>query len=248
MSHLPIAFLQPGGAPEFPSPARALTAPNGLLAAGGDLSPEWLLAAYARGIFPWFSAGEPILWWSPDPRCVFRTNKVHASRRLRRQLRQSDWSVSADNSFREVIEACAAPRGDGQGSWLTPPMIDAYCELARLGHAHSIEVRHGARLVGGLYGVATGRVFCGESMFSAESGGSKVALLALARVLAQWGWPLLDAQVPNRHLFRMGAQMMPRVEYLATLAALQEPAQAAGSWQNAWPLARACDLVSLQIN
>lgn len=245
MSMVPIAFLPSAGIPEFPNPAHAMTTPNGLLAAGGDLSPEWLMAAYARGIFPWFSDGEPILWWSPDPRCVFRTNAVHASRRLRRQLRQSDWSVSADGNFREVIEACAAPREDGQGTWLTPAMIDAYCELGRLGHAHSIEVRHGTRLVGALYGIAAGRVFCGESMFSAESGGSKVALLALARVLDQWGWPLLDAQVPNPHLFSMGAQMMPRVEYLAWLAALQEPAQAAGSWQNAWPLTRACELVSL---
>lgn len=244
MSQLPIVFLPPDGMPEFPSPTRALSTPNGLLAAGGDLSPEWLLTAYARGIFPWFSEGEPILWWSPDPRCVFHTSQVHASRRLRRHLRQCDWSVSADGNFREVIEACAAPRGAGQGSWLTPAMIDAYCELGRLGHAHSIEVRQGSRLVGGLYGIATGRVFCGESMFSAESGGSKVALLALARVLERWGWPLLDAQVPNPHLFSMGAKMMPRNDYLAALATLREPVQRIGSWQESWPLARASELAS----
>ncbi len=242
MSHLPIAFLDPHAVPAFPNPERALASPNGLLAAGGDLGPEWLLAAYRHGIFPWYSEGEPILWWSPDPRCVFRTDAVHMSRSMRRQLRQSTWRISADTDFRAVITACAAPRGDGQGSWLSGEMIEAYCELHQLGHAHSIEVRDGERLVGGVYGVAAGRVFCGESMFSTESGGSKTALLALARVLARWGWPLIDAQVPNDHLFRLGARMLRRRDYLTALAHLQTGAPPPGSWQKSWPLNAACDL------
>lgn len=243
MSVLPIAFLPPDGTPDFPDPVHAMTAPNGLLAAGGSLSPEWLLAAYARGIFPWYGEGEPILWWSPDPRCVFATDAVHVSRRLRRQLGQSAWTVHADENFRAVIEACAAPRGEAQGSWLTPEMIDAYCDLHQLGHAHSIEVHDGEKLVGGLYGVASGRVFCGESMFSDRSGASKIALLALTCVLQQWGWPLLDAQVPNPHLFSMGAVMMPRAQYLHELKALQQAPPPIGSWRERWPLSRARDLV-----
>ncbi|MGB8717624.1 MAG: leucyl/phenylalanyl-tRNA--protein transferase [Rhodanobacteraceae bacterium] len=243
MSPLPITFLRPGQPPDFPHPAQAMTAPNGLLAAGGELSPEWLVQAYSHGIFPWFSEEEPILWWSPDPRCVFHTDCIHVSRSLQRQLRRCGWHLRADACFREVIEACAEPRGDGHGSWLTPSMIDAYCDLHGLGHAHSIEVHDGDRLVGGLYGVATGRMFCGESMFSAETGGSKVALLAIARVLHHWGWPLLDAQVPNPHLLRMGARMMPRTTYLSELGALQQAAQVPGSWREIWPFARASDLL-----
>ncbi len=243
MSPLPIAFLHPGHAPRFPNPAQALTAPNGLLAAGGDLSPPWLLQAYSQGIFPWFSEGEPILWWSPDPRCVFATDCIHVSRSLRRQLRRCGWHLRADERFRQVIQACAQPRNDDHGTWLTPSMIDAYCDLHAMGHAHSIEVYAGDRLVGGLYGVASGRMFCGESMFSTETGGSKIALLATARVLDRWGWPLLDAQVPNPHLLRMGARMVPRTTYLSELAALQQPAQAPGSWREIWPFASASDLL-----
>lgn len=242
MSPLPVAFLRPDVPPHFPDPEQALDVPNGLLAAGGSLDPGWLLAAYARGIFPWYSEGEPLLWWSPDPRCVFRTDGVHMSRRLHRQLRHCDWRICADTDFHAIITACATSRQDNHGTWLTQDMIESYCALHELGHAHSVEVRDGKRLVGGIYGVATGRMFCGESMFSTASGGSKVALLALARVLAERGWPLLDAQVPNPHLFRLGARMMPRRDYLAALADLQANAPPPGSWHEDWPLTSARDL------
>src|SRR5690606_18857708 len=161
----------------FPDPAHALRDPDGLLAVGGDLAPERLLRAYAQGIFPWYSEGQPVLWWSPDPRTVFTTDGVHLSSRFRRGLRNSDWSVVADHAFARVMEACArAPRAGQDGTWITPAMHEAYCALHRMGHAHSIEVLDGEGcLVGGLYGVAVGRMFYGESMFSGASGGSKVA-------------------------------------------------------------------------
>jgi leucyl/phenylalanyl-tRNA--protein transferase len=200
-----------GPDPVFPSVAMAMHEPDGLLAIGGDLSVPRLLAAYRHGIFPWFSAGQPILWWSPDPRMVFRTDGVRLSTRFRRGLRRSEWVVRADTRFAEVIEACAKiPREGQRGTWILPAMRRAYGELHRLGHAHSIEVFDGERLVGGLYGVAIGAMFFAESMYSAESGGSKIALAALAARLAEWGWPLIDAQVENDHLVRMGAESMPR--------------------------------------
>ena len=170
----------------FPPLRSALREPDGLLAVGGDLSPARLLNAYRHGIFPWFSPGEPILWWSPDPRVVFDTAAFRLSRRFRRELRRSEWTLSADTDFAAVMRACAdIPRaGQDGGTWIGEEMLAAYGELHRLGHAHSIEVRDGGQLVGGLYGVAIGRMFFGESMFSAASGGSKLALAALARTLA----------------------------------------------------------------
>lgn len=215
----------------FPDPRSALTAPNGLLAFGGDLSPARLLAAYRQGIFPWFSAGEPILWWSPDPRCVLRTECLHIHRSLRRQLRGRHWRVSVDHAFEQVIRACAAPRAGDSGSWIVPAMIDAYLQLHRLGHAHSVEVWDDARLVGGIYGVAVGRLFCGESMFSAESGGSKVALIALARLLHGWDFPLIDAQVSNPHLLGLGALELPRAAFLAQVRELSLQTFDATAWQ-----------------
>ena len=215
----------------FPDPRSALTAPNGLLAFGGDLSPARLLAAYRHGIFPWFSAGEPILWWSPDPRCVLRTETLRIHRSLRRQLRGRHWRVSVDHAFEPVIHACAAPRGGDSGSWIVPAMIDAYVQLHRLGHAHSVEVWDDARLVGGIYGVAVGRLFCGESMFSAESGGSKVALIALARLLHGWDFPLIDAQVSNPHLLGLGALELPRAAFLAQVRELSLQTFDATAWQ-----------------
>ncbi|MGY1457604.1 MULTISPECIES: leucyl/phenylalanyl-tRNA--protein transferase [unclassified Luteimonas] len=213
---LPALLGADPGAP-FPDPETALREPDGLLAIGGDLSAQRLLNAYATGIFPWYSQGQPLLWWSPDPRTVFATDSVHLSSRFRRQLRRSDWNVTADCAFDQVMLACAtAPGRGGHGTWITDAMRAAYSALHALGHAHSIEVRdREGRLVGGLYGVAVGRMFFGESMFSGESGGSKVALAALARVLHAWGWPLLDAQVGNAHLQRMGAQAWPRPRFLA---------------------------------
>jgi leucyl/phenylalanyl-tRNA--protein transferase len=216
---LPLLPRDP--AAPFPPAGRALREPNGLLAMGGDLSPERLLNAYRHGIFPWYSAGEPILWWCPDPRMVFDTDSFALPSRLRRKLRSSAWEVRADTAFEQVISACAtAPRPGQDGTWITDEMQAAYVELHRLGHAHSVEVFDGDRLVGGIYGVAVGRMFFGESMFSAESGGSKVALAGLVHVLRRWGWPLLDAQVENPHLRSLGARRLPRPEFLAEVARL----------------------------
>ncbi len=200
----------------FPPAETALRHPDGLLAIGGDLSPVRLLNAYAGGIFPWFSEGEPILWWSPDPRMVFRTDGVHLSSRFRRQLRGLGWTVTADTAFEQVMRACAqAPRPGQDGTWIGAAMIDAYLALHALGFAHSLEVWDEDQLVGGIYGVGIGRMFFGESMFSGASGGSKVALAALGRLLSGWGIPLLDAQVENPHLLRMGARHWPRDAFLA---------------------------------
>jgi leucyl/phenylalanyl-tRNA--protein transferase len=210
---------------------RALREPDGLLAAGGDLSPMRLLNAYRQGIFPWFSEGQPILWWSPDPRVVFDSAGFRLPSRLRRQLRRSDWQLRADTAFARVMSACAeAPRGGEYGTWIGADMQQAYCELHRLGHAHSVEVWSGSRMVGGIYGVAIGRMFFGESMFSAESGGSKAALAGLLQALAAWGWPLLDAQVESPHLLSLGARRLSRAEFLAQVGQLvQEPGRI-GSW------------------
>ena len=219
----------------FPPPEQALRDPDGLLAAGGDLHPLRLLNAYRQGIFPWFSDEQPILWWSPDPRTVFRTDGVHLSRRFRRSLRNSGWVVRADTAFARVLDACATqPRPGQDGTWITDDMRAAYLGLHRLGHAHSIEVYDSdspdAALIGGLYGVAIGRMFFGESMVSLISGGSKTALAALALRLRQWGWPLIDAQVENLHLFRMGALSMSRGDFLASIAPLTGEAGRIGPW------------------
>lgn len=236
-----LPLLEADPAAPFPPAASALREPDGLLAAGGDLSPRRLLNAYAHGIFPWYSQGQPILWWSPDPRMVFRTDAVHLPRRFRRTLRGLPWIATADTAFDAVVAACAStPRVGQHGTWITPAMRAAYGELHRLGHAHSIEVWEddlcgsGApgrgELVGGLYGVAIGRMFFAESMFSARSGGSKAALAALASRLASWDCPMFDAQVENPHLRSLGAEAWPRDRFLrevATLAALPEPS---GSW------------------
>lgn len=219
------------GAP-FPPVERALTEPDGLLALGGDLSPQRLLNAYANGIFPWFSEGEPILWWSPARRALFRTDGVRLSSRFRRALRKSKLVVRADTAFDAVIEACAHnPRpGQSGGTWITRGMIAAYARLHRLGHAHSIEVFDGGELVGGLYGLAVGRMFCGESMFSARSGASSIALAALAHRLQAWGWPLIDAQVPNDHTRRLGVETWTRSAYLQALAGLRDSPEPVGCW------------------
>ncbi len=228
MNRLPL--LDSEAWDRFPDPRQALTEPNGLLAFGGDLSPRRLLAAYSLGIFPWFGEHEPILWWSPDPRCVFHTETLRINRSLRRQLRGKTWRLSADHAFEQVVRACAAPRARAAGTWLVPAMIDAYVQLHRLGHAHSVEVWDGERLVGGIYGVAVGRLFCGESMFSAESGGSKLALVALARLLHEMGFPLLDTQVANPHTLGLGAIEMPRAEFLRQAAQLTRTPGLVGSW------------------
>jgi leucyl/phenylalanyl-tRNA--protein transferase len=228
----------------FPPVEQALAEPDGLLAIGGDLSATRLLDAYANGIFPWFSECEPFLWWSPSRRAVFRTDGVHLSSRLRRRLRLSDWTVRADTAFDAVIDACAhRPRpGQSGGTWITRDMIDAYRGLHGLGHAHSIEVFAGDRLVGGLYGLAIGRLFCGESMISMEPGGSSIALAALARRLHGWGWPLIDAQVPNAHTRSLGVETWSRAAYMEALASLRDTAESAGHWRERFGQFPACNL------
>lgn len=230
-----IPILHPGGHEGFPSVAMALVEPNGLLAAGGDLSPQRMLEAYRHGIFPWYSAGEPILWWSPDPRTVFATDKIHISTRLRRWLKHCDWTIRVDSAFAEVVRACAVPRRDQPTTWITPAMFAAYAQLHAMGHAHSLEVYDAsARLVGGIYGVAVGRMFYGESMFSAVTNGSKVALIALCRGLHAWEFPLLDAQVAAEHLTSLGAFQIARTTFLAHLADYCARPAAPENWRDKW--------------
>lgn len=243
---LPIAWLAPDSPPRFPPPSRALREPNGLLAAGGDLSAARLLAAYARGIFPWYGSGEPILWWSPDPRCVFASDGLHLSRSLRRLLVRCGWTLSVDRAFADVVAACAAPRAGQPGTWIDVDMALAYTRLHQLGHAHSLEVWQDAELIGGIYGVAVGRAFSGESMFSRRSGGSKVALLALATLLRRMDFPWLDAQVANPHLLSLGAIEMPRDQYLRRLAPLAAEPGTVGAWSGLLPVGEAAGLLALQ--
>jgi leucyl/phenylalanyl-tRNA--protein transferase len=232
---LPIPWLAADPAAPFPPAGRALREPNGLLAVGGDLHPVRLLNAYTHGIFPWYSAGQPILWWTPDPRMVFATDGVRLSSRFRRGLRHSPWSLRADTVFADVVARCAqSPRPGQDGTWITADMAAAYLGLHCAGHAHSIEVFDGERLVGGIYGVAIGRMFFGESMFSGASGGSKVALAGLAAALHAWGWPLIDAQVENEHLVSLGAYCLPRAQFCEKVAELVAQPGRPGSWTQAF--------------
>ena len=197
----------------FPPAEQALVDPRGLLAAGGDLSPTRLLNAYRHGIFPWYSEGQPILWWSPAPRCVLLPQAVHISRRLRRRYNQGQYRLSTDRAFAKVIEACARPRRDHDGTWITDEMRSAYIRLHELGIAHSLEVWLDDELAGGIYGLALGQVFFGESMFSAHQDASKIALVALCRQLQQWNFTLLDCQLSNAHLMSMGAEEISREKF-----------------------------------
>jgi len=217
-----IPFLGP--ADPFPPVERALVEPDGLLAAGGGLSVRRLLDAYSHGIFPWFNDGDPILWWSPDPRMVLAPKDLHISKSLRRRLRQRDLTVTADTAFDAVLAACAAPRDGEAGTWLVPAMRRAYASLHEAGFAHSIEVWMGDVLAGGVYGVAIGRMFFGESMFSARTNGSKIAMAYLAAQLDRWGFPLIDCQLETGHLTSLGASPMPRAQFVREVARLvQEP-------------------------
>ncbi|MEX2963593.1 leucyl/phenylalanyl-tRNA--protein transferase [Microbulbifer sp. TYP-18] len=197
----------------FPPGRHALSDPNGLLAIGGRLTPAWLEAAYRRGIFPWYEEGQPILWWSPSPRCVVFPQEFRIGRTLRKLLRQQRLSVTFDRAFGRVIRACSAPRSGSDGTWITGAMLLAYEEMHRLGHAHSLEVWRGDELVGGLYGLAFGRVFFGESMFHRIPNASKVAFVHLVRELELWGCSLIDCQVSNPHLLSLGAKEIPRKEF-----------------------------------
>jgi leucyl/phenylalanyl-tRNA---protein transferase len=219
-----ITWLSPHDAPEwFPPLEQALDEPPGLLAAGGDLSPARLLAAYRRGIFPWYSPGQPVLWWSPDPRAVLFPEEFRCRRSLAKTLRNAGFSVTIDQDFAAVIDRCAAPRPHSVGTWITSDMRAAYIELHRLEFAHSIETRRGGELVGGLYGVRLGGVFFGESMFSGERDASKVALANLVRICPRNGIELIDCQLPSRHLESLGSRIVPRVQFQALLRRLIGP-------------------------
>lgn len=197
----------------FPPTSTALEDPNGLLAVGGDLSAARLLAAYQRGIFPWYEAGEPILWWTPQPRAVLRPREFHESKSLRKFLKTRDWRVEYDQRFEQVIEACAAPSPGREETWISDDMKAAYLELHRLGYAHSVEVLDNDCLVGGLYGVKLGKIFFGESMFSNTPNASKVALKALCELGSLGGLSLIDCQMPNEHLSSLGMTLIQRENF-----------------------------------
>lgn len=220
----------------FPDVSLAEKEPDGLLAVGGDLTPQRLIQAYQLGIFPWFSEGEPILWWSPDPRTVLYPEKIKISRSLRKTLRKHLYRVTFDHQFDEVIRACASPREDSPGTWLVPEMIDAYTEQHKLGLAHSVEVWQDNQLVGGLYGMAIGRVFFGESMFSRANDSSKVALVYLSHQLKAWGFRMIDCQVYTRHLASLGAEEIPRQQFCQDLYSWTRLDCQVGSWANIEPI------------
>lgn len=215
----------------FPPVETALRDPDGLLALGGDLSPQRLMNAYRQGIFPWYSAGQPILWWSPNPRMVLQPAALKLSRSLRKTLRKEPFAITLDQAFDAVTAACAEPRTDGRGTWLSADMRRAYGTLHSQGYAHSVEAWQGGRLVGGLYGVALGRVFFGESMFTRVSDASKVAFAYLVRQLARWNFELIDCQVHTSHLASLGATAMDRASFTAQLDMLAVVPTSSQPWR-----------------
>jgi leucyl/phenylalanyl-tRNA--protein transferase len=214
----------------FPPVDHALEEPNGLLAAGGDLSVARLLQAYRQGIFPWFSDGDPLLWWSPDPRMVLVLDELHISRSLRKTIRARRHAVTFDTAFTEVMRACAEPREGQDGTWITDEMLRAYTALAALGHAHSVEVWNGGRLVGGLYGVVIGRMFFGESMFARQTDASKIGLVHLVLQLRRWGFQLIDCQMSTAHLASLGAREIARALFLEQVRRLVQCDPIPGPW------------------
>ena len=229
---MPIAILGPES--DFPPLSEA--EPEGILALGGDLSPERLLRAYAAGIFPWFGAGDPILWWSPDPRFVLRPEQLHVPASLRRLLRKEPFRFTCDREFESVIAACAEPRPAQEGTWITEDMREAYVRLHRLGYAHSVEAWAGAELAGGLYGVSLGACFFGESMFSRQGNASKAALCFLAEALRQRSFALIDCQVHTSHLEALGARFIPRRTSLALLRRGLKRPTLQGDWRDISPV------------
>jgi len=217
----------------FPPASDALTEPNGLLAAGGDLAPERLLAAYRKGIFPWYQEGQPILWWSPDPRAVLWLDDLKVSRSLRRSLSKGRFELRVDTAFELVVAACAEPRDYGGGTWITAEMAEAYLRLHRLGWAHSFEAWQDDRLVGGLYGVAIGRAFFGESMFTRVTDASKVALVHAVEFLRARDTQIIDCQVASAHTRSLGAVDMPRAEFLSLIADLCGESSGPQTWRAA---------------
>lgn len=230
----------------FPDPEQACQQPNGLLAVGGDLSPQRLMQAYRRGIFPWYSAGHPILWWSPDPRLVLAPAELNVSRSLRKRVRSCGWQISVDHAFLGVIHHCGqTPRAGQDGTWIVPEMSAAYARLHRMGVAHSVEVWEDGVLIGGLYGLALGRVFFGESMFSHRADASKVALWGLCTVLQRWGWGLIDCQVETPHLVSLGARLSARREFLVYV---DHHANLPDDWQRADTPTKPVDARSFLLN
>jgi leucyl/phenylalanyl-tRNA--protein transferase len=215
----------------FPPTSAALESPNGLLAWGGDLHPARLIEAYRRGIFPWYSEGQPVLWWSPAPRCVIFPESVYLSRRTRRRYNSGKFRLTADTAFRQVVANCAERKESDGGTWITAEMMKAYGRLHEMGRAHSVEAWEGDELAGGIYGLALGDVFFGESMFSRRSDASKVALVALCLQLERWGFILLDCQVGNSHLYTMGAEDLEREAFEALLRDGLAEERTAGSWR-----------------
>lgn len=215
---------------DFPPLEHALDQPNGLLAAGGDLSPGRLLAGYKRGIFPWFSEGEPILWWSPDPRMVLYPAELRVSRSLRKALRRDDYEIRVDSAFAAVMQGCASPRPHQPGTWIVPAMMTAYAELHARGYAHSVETWRSGELVGGLYGVAIGRAFFGESMFARATDASKLALVHLVRQLERWRFGIIDCQMRTAHLATLGAREISRARFSRELQQLVNYPAAPGYW------------------
>lgn len=214
----------------FPPPHLAMRDPSGLLAIGGDLSVPRLLRAYSQGIFPWYNPDEPILWWCPDPRTVLRPDGLLVSRSLRKSIRRADYAVTLDRSFTEVLNGCAGYRSKSRGTWLGPDMRQAYIELHHQGHAHSVEVWREGSLIGGLYGVAVGRIFFGESMFSRADDASKIALYYLCEQLKAWNFDLIDCQISSEHLLTLGAQELDRDAFLMRLAQAVRRPGFVGHW------------------
>jgi len=214
----------------FPAIDQAASEPDGLLAAGGDLSVERLVLAYKSGIFPWYEDGQPILWWSPDPRMILQPDQLRISKSLNKLIRRELYTVSFDQCFPDVIQKCSEARPNSNGTWITEEMQSAYCEFHKAGFAHSVEVFNGETLVGGLYGVSMGQVFFGESMFSLEPNTSKLALVVLVKQLQQWNYKLIDCQVSSEHLLSLGANEISRQEFAAELERLTSQPGKPGLW------------------
>ncbi|HUP88346.1 MAG TPA: leucyl/phenylalanyl-tRNA--protein transferase [Longimicrobiales bacterium] len=224
-----IPWLRSGSS--FPPITAALSEPNGLLAAGGELSATRLLEAYEHGIFPWYAEGQPILWWSPDPRMVLFIQEFRITRSLRKVVRRGTFEIRVDTAFRDVVEGCAeTPRPNQSGTWITPAVVKAYHALYLRGHAHSIEAWHKGCLAGGLYGVSIGSMFFGESMFARETDASKVALVALVAMMKRAGLPMIDCQQETAHLSSFGARPIPRQQFAERLAPLVHSSAPVNAW------------------
>lgn len=227
-----LTLLDSGQADQaFPHVSQALTEPDGLLAVGGCLSTQRIINAYSQGIFPWYSNDDPILWWSPDPRLIIYPEKLHLSRSLQKTLRRQTFQVTFDTAFTQVIKACATPRPDDAGTWLLPEMQQAYIRLHKEGYAHSIEAWHQDKLVGGLYGIAVGQVFFGESMFYHKTDASKVAFVTLIQRLSDWGYQLVDCQVHTQHLVSLGAEEISRTHFSSLLQRFRHHKPHSIAWQ-----------------